>query len=439
MSNLSDLIDALAGNASQAIKVAGATLGLIADLSGAIGGIISGSEFILQQLGVVQTDTEQLLNEIDRVYTALAAEARGQDIINRVNFIALVLGPSQAVVQNLQLLINASPPLTQVQAIEQIELCLTALNVLQNADWALPSGDPIYWTDSGVYLLDPPFGDVGYGEISPTPDQNDLVFNYTYFLQAYLSALLMFVTVAAALDPNYAANYAGTPSTPGPLRLAATALFGVLSTIQGGITPLGPGPFPAALLKELYISKGSVYSWTIQELWYAIFRERGGGQAPYTGLTFIVDSNNVPTASLEFGAVDKYSGFSAMDEYQLPFEPLMDTNSPLYSQPWLDVDPKKFAKFRVRLLRRQKEVYIQTGMRDVRMIINYLNAIVGDPPLSGLDFGNWSFRELLTICNSPSISGIYHLRPLAQLLKHTFPLDTSQTDFVTSFQELLSH
>jgi hypothetical protein len=62
MSNLSDLIDALAGNASQAIKVAGATLGLIADLSGAIGGIISGSEFILQQLGVVQTDTEQLLN-----------------------------------------------------------------------------------------------------------------------------------------------------------------------------------------------------------------------------------------------------------------------------------------------------------------------------------------------------------------------------------------
>ena len=176
------LIDALAGNASQAIKVAGATLGLIADLSGAIGGIISGSEFILQQLGVVQTDTEQLLNEIDRVYTALAAEARGQDIINRVNFIALVLGPSQAVVQNLQLLINASPPLTQVQAIEQIELCLTALNVLQNADWALPSGDPIYWTDSGVYLLDPPFGDVGYGEISPTPDQNDLVFNYTYFL-----------------------------------------------------------------------------------------------------------------------------------------------------------------------------------------------------------------------------------------------------------------
>ena len=68
------------------------------------------------------------------------------------------------------------------------------------------------------------------------------------------------------------------------------------------------------------------------------------------------------------------------------------------------------------------------------MIINYLNAIVGDPPLSGLDFGNWSFRELLTICNSPSMSGIYHLRPLAQLLKHTFPLDTSSD----GFRDLLS-
>ena len=245
---------------------------------------------------------------------------RGQDIINRVNFIALVLGPSQAVVQNLQLLINASPPLTQVQAIEQIELCLTALNVLQNADWALPSGDPIYWTDSGVYLLDPPFGDVGYGEISPTPDQNDLVFNYTYFLQAYLSALLMFVTVAAALDPNYAANYAGTPKYARPTAIGRNGAFWrSLNNTRRYHSP------SVQALSQRHFSKSCIYQRDQciagpYKSYGTQFSGSGVAARPRsTGLTFIVDSNNVPTASLEFGAVDGVTLVSApWIEYELP-------------------------------------------------------------------------------------------------------------------------
>jgi hypothetical protein len=89
---------------------------------------------------------------------------------------------------------------------------------------------------------------------------------------------------------------------------------------------------------------------------------------------------------------------------------------------------------------RTKDVYVGVGLRNVWQVIGNLNALVGDPPLSGTSFGDWSFREILGLSNLAPTSGGYSLRALGEFIIGTEPLDTPYTPGATafSFQTLLT-
>lgn len=90
-----------------------------------------------------------------------------------------------------------------------------------------------------------------------------------------------------------------------------------------------------------------------------------------------------PMAVIEYGAVERFSGYSSIgDDYSIPLSKTGET------------DPVTFFKFQLRQLKRTKDVYIGVGLRSVRQVINTLHALVGDSPLAGPEFGDWSLREI---------------------------------------------
>jgi hypothetical protein len=301
--------------------------------------------------------------------------------------------------------LNANPSPTEVVAF--IEPCITALNDLGGATqpdivWNITAGWPIYWTDSGQYsshcdYYDPKgysAGDVGYGPQNPPLNSDGLtVFYYTYSLPLYLFAVSIFLAVAGSLDPKFVTNYADI------IRSAAALLKSRHDQIfQTGLTQLTPGNWVAKQLVKVSC--------------------HGGPPAP--GITLVYglinrgDSSVPVAAMIEYGAVEKFSGYSSVgDNYLIN---LVGIGS--YA------DPATFYKFQIRLLKRMKDVYIGVGLRSVRQVINNLNALVGDPPLSGPNFADWSFRELLGLSNLAPTSSGYSLRALGGFIIETEPLDT---------------
>ncbi len=73
------------------------------------------------------------------------------------------------------------------------------------------------------------------------------------------------------------------------------------------------------------------------------------------------------------------------------------------------------------------------GLRSVWQAIDALNAIVGDPPLSGRSFGDWSFREILGLSNQAPTSRGYSLRGLGEFIIGTQPLDSPYSPGASAF------
>ena len=236
------------------------------------------------------------------------------------------------------------------------------------------------------------------------------VFYYTYSLPLYLYAVSIFLVVAGSLDPKFVTNYADI------IRSAAALLKSRHDQIfQTGLTQLTPGNWAATQLVNI-----ACHGW----------------EPPAPGVTLvngILDggASIVPVAAMiEYGAVEKFSGYSSVgNNYQIN---LVGIGS--YA------DPSTFYKFQIRLLKRTKDVYIGVGLGNVRQVVNNLNALVGDPPLSGQNFGDWSFRELLGLSNLAPTSSGYSLRALSEFIIGTQPLDTPYTSGAAtfSFQTLLT-
>jgi hypothetical protein len=96
-------------------------------------------------------------------------------------------------------------------------------------------------------------------------------------------------------------------------------------------------------------------------------------------------------------------------------------------------DPTTFYKYQIRLLKRTKDVYIGVGLRNAWQVIDNLNALAGDPPLSGPNFGDWSFREILGLSNLAPTSSGFSLRALGEFIIGTQPFDTPYTQGATTF------
>jgi hypothetical protein len=302
---------------------------------------------------------------------------------------------------------------------QRIETSLTALEALSDEAWNAPFDDQVYWNDWADFANIPGQGgefyfDFGYGyskflndDLAPKPDGNGRVLSYTYILPAYLRVLALVLAEIIALE---------SPSVPQwreALRKATQKLQSEHDKILESIEDLAPAPWSGPRTSVWDPLEGQ-FAWTGFDLFQAMqWFVFAGAPLPYvgaplTGVTplyrqFDPAESDVTVAGvqIEFGAVDRFSGYSAMaswvvdktkaDGYILgPYtEPLPNPLPPSYYDP--------YRKFQVRLLKRRKDVYRGIGLPAVREAITKVSRLIADPPPADPSPADWSLRQVSDI------------------------------------------
>ena len=450
--NLANYLNDSFGVVSQNINTFGSVIGTIADLSGAIGGILAVVDFITSLQNSSPNPIQQIKQALQNDFAQLEAADKAQRIIDRWNSTQTDIAPAESVLESLSTLVQQLP-LSPSEIATQLKSCLNAINILgydQNGElpaWTAVYSDQIYWNDNGLYQLmtyaDPDdsgdwvqwgFIDVGYGTLAPPAPSDDIVFNYRFVLVTYLQAVFIFVAVGKAIDPNFSTGYASA------LRTIAKLLSDVHDKILNeGIYQLFPRAWPSG--------------WTTVGLGSLMVGEAGfpwgsgppaAGQPYPPGVTTLSDPLGLfgqdpvtglaaaPGLAIEYGAVETFSGYSSIGTYQIAFTDANPASS----------DFSVYNKFQIRLLRKLNDVYIGAGLLQVWTVTNKIKSLVGDPLIPPAAYGLWSFRQLLSIANIPAdpTTNTFSLLSLAKFIKYTVPFDTAQDPQPsTSFRELLNH
>jgi hypothetical protein len=436
--NIADLANNLTTENSTAINILSSAFGAAADISGAVA-LVSAFVTAFEGGDDTQAALQTILTTIQNDFAQLNAADKAARIIERLQNLDNITGPAETQIQQLQAHMAAD-----------IGQCLTAVNELALnpgaiSNWQAVFSDQIFWTDSGKFYQFSPLPkysgnvppgaealDAGYGQQTPPQiGDEDLVFSYLYVLPDFLRTLAIFIAVAGSDDPNWVTDY-------GPQVLLPVATFlkdNVHDTIVSEIAELSPG------------------FWDGQSLWNAVgispldSPSTPSGKWPWQGVSAIpavpqsvvvllLGGTEPPIpeatgANVEFGAVEKYSGYSSIGNYEISFQDIANNST----------DDAPYHKFQIRLLKRAIDVYIGVGLLQVCNVINGLNVLAGAPPMRRQYFSGWSFREILRVAlvHADPATNKYSLYSLAGFIKHTHPLDTDQAAPTTSFQELLSH
>jgi hypothetical protein len=264
MSNTTDLIEALNKTdykTGTAVKVIGAAVGAVADYASFVGVIIGAIQFIEGLMG--QSDQAQAA--LQDVLNSIRDDLKAENLLQRLRDLDSWIAPAEGVFAQLKATLNATPPVSSGEILDQIRTCLTALVALGLDDkWTTVQNDPVYfplpasagaghgyWAyrgggiPSAVFPVTPtnpgpaqPFTYKGLTFVYfcvPAADANGLVFNYTYILPLYLRALMIFLAVGAVLDPKFIQNYS---DVPGGLRDIAKLLLARHDQIKEGIVNL---------------------------------------------------------------------------------------------------------------------------------------------------------------------------------------------------------
>jgi len=438
MSNLQELDDAASDDS---ISNFGAAIGTAADFAGAIGGVaalIDVMNAFMQtgqdQLGMVQNSINQLIGA-----------QKAADLQNRLTEMVNALATMQGVFDGLKADLNAN--LNAADRNSRIETCSQALSIFTDpslspkATWSAPYSDLVYWDDRpDFYYSGGPLTtvDLGYGVVSPTPDADGLVFYYNVALPSFLRALAIWVAEAAALDPNYIADFGAAVLQP-----AVNTLNWVHDTIVGqGIQILAPVNANADYVEwnGAFLFQAAFYTETADDpqiLEANIVR----GVTPLPN----VPNTNAPSGvNLEFGAIELYSGVSVMATYSLPFrfpEPAPNLNrlnaappidlAPLGFVSWTDTSMAPYNKFQVRCMYEKIRLYRDFNIIEIWNAINTFNSILSLPLLSRPNPGDWSF---LALCQ---LLGLDRLSAIKTFLITTPPTDTPQGPGPISFRALL--
>jgi hypothetical protein len=130
---------------------------------------------------------------------------------------------------------------------------------------------------------------------------------------------------------------------------------------------------------------------------------------------------------IEYGAIERYSGYSDIDyNYVVAYQ-----NSAANS----DESPLK--KFQLRLLAKQKAAYIKVSLLCVWTTINRLLTLLGATPQPRPNFADWSFQRDVYPIIKPA-NGSLRFRSLAELLQNTVPSDTAAAPGIYSLRSLLA-
>jgi hypothetical protein len=327
--------------------------------------------------------------------------------------------------QTLDGLVQAQPPLTDAQRLDHIATCLAPLNALSDGSTHPPSpffvavySEQVYWTDAGQFLqaqfaMDnqgnyyqtTPDLDVGYGAQAPPAPPDNQVFSYLYVLPYYLKGVFILTAVGASLFTDFGKT---AQRQQDAIILFANFLTTIHDLIAGGIIKLTP---PASTGQP------------ISPLWDFVMGGSGAwGRVP--GITGEYGGDGVLIGAVfEWGAVEQYSGVNSIRSNGSP--------APLFPQGQI------YQKLQVRALRELINVYANVGLPEVWNVINGLNKIAGQAPLPPHKYSAWSFREIFGQAGVDAQSdGLFHLSDMANLIRNTPPLDTSQTGPV-SWRNLL--
>ena len=455
--NTATLLKDITGGSSSATNAVSDVIGTLADVAGAIGAVGAVVSIIQGFMTASAPSVQQLLSQISAQIQADFAQL-GQDLgagqlLARNQAIAGFLYSQDGAYSYLQGLpdsvneLNKQPPqLTPNEVHQQIQTILGAVDGLAGGlpdlVWNVTYDWQVYWTDSGTYYTTNwqpwtlPRGpyfiagwiDVGYGLQAPSKPADGNAFTYVVSLPAYLYAVAIFIAVGLALDPQFTSN----PSWRPALQQIATFLQSTHQTIQEGITFLSPSRWTTANITGLsYIGSpgpppagGTISPIVgIRQLWtglmpdYAIAHNLG--------------------AIIEYGAVEKYSGFSAVEPNYIVSLSGISFPSPLGPIPGND-DPGPFNKLQLRVLKKAKDVYIGTGLLDTWNVINQVRQLVGEEPLPRPNYADWSFRrDILPTTQVAASNGTWRLKSVAQFIETTVPLDTPNTAN-RSFRALLN-
>jgi len=113
-----------------------------------------------------------------------------------------------------------------------------------------------------------------------------------------------------------------------------------------------------------------------------------------------------------YGALDPFSTYNSIEHYPLLEVPTYDPTPP---EDWFI---RFFGKYRLRTLKKKKEVYAGIGLPAVWKTINHLRTLVGDAQQQP-NFANTSLREAFAVLgypNNPLLGNKVSIRALANFL-----------------------
>ena len=399
-SNLADYVTAIHTKDSSSLDQIGSLVGAAADFAGAFG-TVTAVISILGPLMGAKSDLDMLRDAVEAMINQVNDHIKAGDALERLRQIDAAVGKAQAVLDTLQAFVDAGGAGTP-DAVQQVTQCREAVDDLSGESaWLTVFVDEIYYDDYGTYTYEKPRDpedfrqdgksfdeiDVGWGPVTPVPDAKGLVFTYIYVLASWMYAEAAFLTVAAALDKQFAGHYGGV------LASDADFLQSKHDRIVSGIQDLRPEPWN----DDDYLALGLGYHLGARP----VFLEGTGSGT-----------------RIDYGALDVYSASTQMATCQFMREELSSSGAP---------NPATHRKFLIRLMKQRKLLYAKIGLPSVARVIQRLRSITDPVP----NYGDWSFRE---ICG---IAGTTSLKDVKKLLQSTPPFDTPSLG-TSSFRVLLS-
>lgn len=363
VSSLNDFLNAISADNADAISIAGAAIGLAAQIGSIASGVVAVVQFIENTINPANA---QVLSAITKLDSDLQQAKSDIELQAAANFISTALQNFDVAIETAQTDFSrltdylSDPKLTDDFIQARINECFTA-----NAFFA-DNDDLWQW----AWLDAPKYSDMWSGTIAPP--QTEFVFNYTP-LPYLLRSIYILLAVVGALRPS---EYTASPFQD-RLNKSRTRLETVHSTIQSAIVSTRI-PQPQDIE---YIS----YERTFERLGTNWINAQG------RGLPFVAGDPSL----WPYGAVEIYSGANNVDTYW-PFLPLK-----VYPADGATFTGSFMGLLRLRIADHQKKLYTGIGLPSVRQGINQLRAMTGQPPLPDQPFGVWSLKEIFTILGIP--------------------------------------